>query len=459
MELGKRKLTQNKNDSCNVDESSSEIIINIVDWDDSNKLHKVQYNKPNVINEYPSASELGIKSYNSYAPYLDDKGDNLKITNTNVVGVYSNKLDIFRIHQRILKNFRNSKNNVSEIQDKIRKINKKLMSGTLDKMQIFHYLKVKKKLEEDIVDAETNSSLNKYLIESSPIISEYNKLHLEKEEVDFFDSTETNCNKHIIAQNLIDNYITVASKYIDVNITKEMEKSSLCSCGYDFVDLVPEMDGILRCPECGIEMDYVDSFSISMKEFKSKKSSRNNYEDRQNFIKALTNYQGKQENKLPTDIYDRLDEYFGSRGMLVGPDIRSKPINKYGKKDGTSLSIMLSALRKIGLSDHYEDANLIMSKYWGWILPDLSHLEEKIMDDYDKSQSAFLQVKSKARKSCLNAQYRLYRLLQRRGFECDPHDFKIVVTDNTFRLHEKYWEKICQILDCEEDRWIYKSIV
>ncbi len=119
----------------------------------------------------------------------------------------------------------------------------------------------------------------------------------------------------------------------------------------------------------------------------------------------------------------------------------------------TSRDLMSHALSAIGLSDNYEDLSLICHTYWGWELPTLTtEQEDLLMDDYDKVQVVFEQIKEE-RKSSMAVEYRVFRQLWHRGFPCHPHDFKIVTTEEIVDYYEEKFKKICSII-VEELGWL-----
>jgi hypothetical protein len=109
---------------------------------------------------------------------------------------------------------------------------------------------------------------------------------------------------------------------------------------------------------------------------------------------------------------------------------------------------MYKALKDTGNSDYYDHINIILNEMWGWVLPDVSHLEDKIMEDYDTSQRIY-EVIPKDRKSSLNSQFRLFKHLRRLGYPCKSKDFRIPTTHDILEFHNSTWAKMCEILNWE----------
>jgi hypothetical protein len=123
-------------------------------------------------------------------------------------------------------------------------------------------------------------------------------------------------------------------------------------------------------------------------------------------------------------------------------------LDEEGEKPGTSRTLMFKALKDTGNSHYYDHINLILHEMWCWKLPDITHLEDQIMDDYDKSQRVY-EALPKDRKSSLNSQFRLFKHLRRLGYPCKSRNFRIPTTHDILEFHENMWAKICEVLDWE----------
>lgn len=238
--------------------------------------------------------------------------------------------------------------------------------------------------------------------------------------------------RHLIIQK----YLDIASKYINVEVIRELPPKVLCpGCGIDFRDLHIDDNDVQVCPKCRIEQIAPPRSSVLVE------NSNTNYEDRETFIKSLRRYEGKQINKLPDNIIPLLDDHFKSYGLADSKTIRALPLTRKGTKLNTSRDLMHKALKSTGLVDYYEDMNLICHLCWGWALPDISSIESTILDDYDKIQQIFKEL-PKERTSNLNGQFRLFKHLEMRGHTCSVHDFKVVTTRDIIEEYDSLWEKM-----------------
>ena len=83
-----------------------------------------------------------------------------------------------------------------------------------------------------------------------------------------------------------------------------------------------------RCPNCNLEKIAIVR-SRFYKDSTRTNNSGNNYEDKANFEKVLMRFQGKQPDKPPLELYERLGEYF--------TDSETPKIDILGDKVGTMI--------------------------------------------------------------------------------------------------------------------------
>lgn len=95
------------------------------------------------------------------------------------------------------------------------------------------------------------------------------------------------------------------------------------------------------------------------------------------------------------EIVGELDYYSKiTPGVIPGKEIRNLTLNDRGRKDGTNLVILQKQLANIGRFKNYKDANLIAHKYWGWEIPNYSHLEYKVITICNKIFKIFKNFQS-----------------------------------------------------------------
>jgi len=401
--------------------------------------------------EKKKKSKTGIeekRSMMSFKMYVDNTEDFQKDEKLpdRIEGKYFYDYNILNVDMILIKKFdQDKKNNLIKLEKELEMENLKI-SGRQNLIERRSSRKKVKEIEEQIRKYDLNVDKNIYIMKSKSLLDVYRKIGVISTIVSFTsnDVKENDLTNpedeesQIYRHKIISAYLEIARKYIPIDLIREKTDFRCCpNCGisYDEVDLIEE-DGATICPNCGLER-----INIIKTQFYSDGSrlnnSKNNYEDRANFYKVLLRYQGKQQNKPTKQLYDKLDEYFLSRGLLSSKEYNKLPLLDNGTKKGTSREMMFEALSNINCSGYYDDINLICSVYFGWILEDISHLEDDIMKDYDKFKTAIDNLPDlEGRKSSLNSQWTLYVLLKRRDSSCKSKNFKIPSTPSILEYHK-----------------------
>jgi len=456
------------------DENFTKITVNVVsNW--GRKKPPISDKAPTLINiERDDEKPRKLLSFNNYITQED------KIQSVNdekipdkIEGTYKHDFNILDVHNTIVKKFQHEKEHKIKKLEIDLKAEEKKINGRQNMVERKNSLKVINEIKKNIEDIISEKSFREYLQKIQPLLEGYNllgtmsnvisfaKKRLE-EEISEDQSPEPHEDQNKRHQLILD-FIEIARRYIQIDLIREIKEGNNCPvCGTKLDDTMSNMDddGISICPDCGVERISVVRTKFYQDNARTNNSG-NNYEDRANFKKVLMRYQGKQPDKPPLELYERLGEYFTDsetpkidilgdniRKFLSPDEIRNLELNSEGEKIGTSRSLMYKALKDTGNSDYYDHINIILNEMWGWALPDVSHLEDKIMEDYDTSQRIY-EVIPKDRKSSLNSQFRLFKHLRRLGYPCKSKDFRIPTTHDILEFHNSTWAKMCEILNWE----------
>lgn len=373
-----------------------------------------------------------------------------------IEGTYSNDYNILKIHEIIMKRFKWEKaENIIHLkkQLEIKQENLKERVSMVDRKNLLAQID---NINKSIQDIETGSKIKEYAKRALPFIRQYKKIGSISHVIAFDSDTKKNLDEvniqnpinseeQELRHSIIRNYIDIARDYIYIDLTRELPKGYKClGCGNNIEDDSNDDTGIFVCSICNTERIsiihtpfYKDSTRVS--------NIKNNYENRENFLKVFKRYQGVQVDSPPPELYKEIDTYFMKKNLPLGEEVRKMPLLENGRRGNTSRELMHTALSETNNSIYYEDMNLICHNYWGWDLVDLSHLEDKIMKDYDLTQKIYNEL-PKVRKSSLNSQFRLYKLLLRYQsqipYQIRPHDFKIPGTRDILEWHENIWKEI-----------------
>ncbi len=363
---------------------------------------------------------------------------------------YMYDYNILRIDYLIKKKMRNErKEKVEKYKtildvEKIKVVDRQTIIERKNSRRIIADCEVQLEILYEKKDKELYLQKSKNIIDAYKILKPLNTVVslTERDEV----LTESDENQEI-RHKLISDYLEIARKYIRIDLIRIFPKIQKCvGCNEVDLELYKDEDGIASCPNCGLETTQVVK-SASYADSTRVNNSRNTYEDRTNFEKALKRKQGKQLNKPPKELYDELDKYFTERNMPNSESYNKLPLLKDGTKEGTNKDMIYEALNKLGFAGYYDDIDVICSIFFGWALIDLSGIEDDIMKDYDDFQDAYEQLPDKeGRKSNLNVQWKMYFLFLHRGIPCKMSHFKLPTTPSILSFHKEITRKVCDVL-------------
>ena len=364
-----------------------------------------------------------------------------------VKGSYTTDLNINKINEAILLRFSHFSTTVPKINERISTLKELIEEEHRPENEIKLLQQEIARYEAEVYDYTNSVSKNRYTTLVKPLLEEYNKVASSKSKgVVFFRKAKETEDEGLVKRRLqiIREYLDIAKEYIRLEIAHKTYLKLVCNgCGQDLTKYnIGEESGIFICPDCGHERETISHHSTYKDSQRVNIGNRNNYDDCENFRKALLRFQGKQLHKPPAKLYEQLDVYFHKIGKPLGKDVFSRPLED-GKKRGTSREMMFEALCDTNNSAYYDDINLILHTYWGWNLPDISHIEERIMEDYISTQQIYNSISQKDRNASLNIQFRLFVHLKAVDYPCSKDDFKIQTSRDSLIFHNEMWKTMC----------------
>nr|QBK92660.1 MAG: late transcription factor 3-like protein [Pithovirus LCPAC401] len=403
-------------------------------------LRKFTFRKPET-NKISTSTKLVALSRN----IVDTKLIRVKI---------KSDFNILHIHTRIIKKL-SVHLDTKEISDQITECEKQLTvpMSIVDKTFIKSRLN---SLREKIVHIEENGSLQEYIFRTKQYVDAYKKMGALP--ISFCENTPISEVEQPITSGRLDiilSYLEVAKDYHSIEISYEWGNKPRCdSCGSTDID--ESFGGNIICYTCSAEDEVVLNLPMYRGGTSMTRGGKNDYDDRENFKKALKKFQGKQIPKFDIDIlFSKLDTYFAQRNLPLGGDVRNMPLDSRGRRGDTTKGKIQNALKKIKEPELYSEINLICSIYWGWKIPDISNLVEKMLADYDIFNSIYVSIRDKNKSSALNTEMTLYCLLRHNNFECNRGDFKIVCTTSIYRGYIQKMNMIFKIANEKYGGWIF----
>lgn len=239
------------------------------------------------------------------------------------------------------------------------------------------------------------------------------------------------------------NYLEILKKY-NINyedleehtkvIKKDKKVCSNCK-GQDFIISIEQ--NLEICENCG-KQEEKSYKSLSYKDItRVNLSNKYTYERRIHFKDCMNQYQGKQNSTIDEKIYEDLETQFELHGLLNG----DKNSSKKTRFENITKEHILLFLKETGHTKHYEDVVLIYHNMTGKKVDDISHLENQLMEDFDKISNLY-DKKYKftgkiERKSFINTQYVLFQLLRRHRYPCKKEDFNMLKTLDRKAFHDE----------------------
>lgn len=372
-------------------------------------------------------------------------------------GTYIEDYNIVHLHSLIKASLEKENNKLALYSKELRVMSEKLeQPQTIGDRKVL--IKKQTLLQEYISEVKKGTVLNEYTKTAGKIIEEYKSINaktknggrrkiifgLENIEKDSQLSTSDTERR----LELIEHYLRIASNYADFAISRQYPKDLDCCiiCSENLIDSVVLVEGLVTCPNCGAQQDPPHACR-SIRE-KPSNSIENTDDSIDNFLRAFYRYQGIQSvsqnsSKIKDDVYKALDNYFIRISAPIGEEIKKLPLNARGRRGNTNHTMLWEALGLTGYGEYYEHANLIGHNYFGWSLPNVMHLKDLIISDYNKTQAVLRTLPHKERSSSLGVQYRLWRHLQLRGHPCSMDEFKIPQHPDSFHNNDTLWRLMC----------------
>ena len=396
-------------------------------------------------------SSSGKNKDSNYITEPYQKNYNITVNDESINGSYTYDLNILELHDCILRILENLKKKKIDELRRVEAEEKYKITSPQYPIERNHSIETIKRVELELKDLEGGIKKNEYITKVSPILNEYKNLGTLKKHMTFGRGIQIghseNIDKKLQRFSIIERYLQIANKYMEINIYRTPSMKGCTLCGYDISSIESIENENIICPNCNMEI--TDISSHKNESTSNDKKSVSNYEGRVNFINELHRFQGKPtKSKIPPNLSESLDEHFRKKSFPIGDSIKSdKRLLKNTSKD-----LMYIALKSIGMAALYKDINLICHLYWGYELINLENLESQIMERYDMIDKIYETLKDD-RSSSLNTQYELWWILDSLDFKCYPTDFKIPKTSEIFQYHEKMREKISKILN-----WKYVAL-
>ena len=287
------------------------------------------------------------------------------------------------------------------------------------------YLNKVEQLNRELFYCTNKVLYNNYVNDTSSLINEYNKSLRDKVTV-------------------ITEYLDLASKYVEVNVSKLPETVNYCSaCGELLDERMMKDDGIIECHNCDTILGCrYGNRVIEDKTYCDITKQPQNYDDV--VKKILDTFQGKNFD-VDYRVIIEIDDYIKKYNLftfLNDPDkIKYKDT---GKVEGTSVESLNKILDKLGRKDESKNVQYIGHMCLGWKLRDISHLEPFVLKLYYELRANFVKH-YEGRKTPNN--FFIYKILKELNVPCDSEDFSLPKSDDCINNLKDIWDVVSKGVD------------
>ena len=456
IEKDTKKSSGDVRSTHHIDQSMNQIFYDAVDTVTNSGIIPVIME--NISRSGESSTHEDMMTLDSFG--LDEDFNSTEKADSVLSISYRDDLNILQLHRKVLRNLElEGGGHLNELKEQLsQKEDESRKPQTIIDRKIT--LREISELKGKISKIEKSELLDKYLDESQEFLYKYQDIGPKEKLVIFgekqvtksrSDNSETllSDEEHINERRhqVIGEYLEIAGKYVDIDILRVIKFDNNCHiCGHDLTNLTQIEDELTFCPQCNVEVKVPPKNKSSESENNdiTRNVRQEGYDDRPNFVNAANRKLGRPKVSPPLDIYDKIDKYFIKNRLmyLLRENVRSQGHSFITDKR----RIMYEALRNIEYPNQYANYDLIVHNYWGVPLPDFGYLMDKMMEDYDLSQTVYVQLKGN-RKSSLNTQFRLFCHLRKLGWDCKVTDFKIISSKKSVKWHKDMWKKICTRLN------------
>jgi hypothetical protein len=311
---------------------------------------------------------------------------------------------------------------------------------------------------------DKNARQHFYLLDTIELIEEYKQTLQTPIKIRFVDtpaqSASDSAASSLEKQEIVQKFITTAKEYstVDLSYTKsapvDVHRPPRCTmCSSTEVTESTEFSGILICLECGAQETTQNlANSIRLNHNDSKRvniCSKYSYDKKSHFLNCINQYQGKHKSGIEPDILERIEAELERYHLIDHPRK-----TKRGKFRNVTKEHIFLFVKELKMTKCYGDINLIHHLITGFPLNDISHLTEKLLQDFDQFvQMHHKQFPNDNERKNFNYQHLLYQLLMRHKYPCNSNEFNFLKT-----VDRKYYhDEICRII-FENLGWNYSSL-
>lgn len=324
---------------------------------------------------------------------------------------------------------------------------------------------VKAKFKQD--EKKKFDNFNFYLIAVVPVLDEFHESKSAIQKVSFFRNlNDTIFENKKKMESIINRYIQIVESYfpnfyshywtmetekmhkrkkIKINCIKDCPTCNISS------DEFVLADNHLVCSSCGTVISITNDNLISFRDIERINiGSKYTYDRKTHFRECIKRFQGKQNVNIPPKVFEDIIQ------QLISYDLIPSDYEQLDKREtfaNVKREHIQMILKDLSYSKYYEDIVYIFHRITGHEIPDITSLENNLMNDFDSLLEMYDKTFKNDRKNFINNQYVLYQLLRKYKYNCKKEDFQFLKTND----RKYYHDVVCQQL-FEKLGWNFSAV-
>jgi len=297
-------------------------------------------------------------------------------------------------------------------------------------------------LEEQIKSIKSNKEYYDYLLESSYLLYEYNKIpysdNKNKTVIDFFSSSKNHTNISTVSpskkKTIMNQFSKLTNKdFVPKRAIISAENLDMCKTCKER-RIIKQKQGLLICPKCGgMEKILINNNTPSYKEpprevtyFAYKKINHAN--------EFLSQFQAKESTDIGDGIYNKILKELKKERYINIKNITADKIRE--------------VLKKLELTKYYEHSHYIMNRLSGNPAPILDNiLEDKLRNMFKQVQGPWLKYCPNKRANFFSYPYIFFKFFQLLEEDEYLPYCRLLKSREKLHEHDEVWKKICSELN------------
>lgn len=359
----------------------------------------------------------------------------------DILNIDKNIRDKWKINEDKMNEIKKSLNDMKEILND-KNLSSHIVKDLNDKI-------IQLEIEKDKFD-NYQTNLNFYIMDVTPILETYKDLITKPKKLSFMKNENDNQDIRLVVKKYLDILDIYEINYGNLDeIVSTTNKCALkkkeCKKCKSTIFLYNEYNNVEICEFCGTQEENSYKSSCYKDISRVNISNKYTYERRVHFKDCINQYQGKQNSTIDEKVYADIERQLELHGII------SLNKNEPKRFDTVTKEHILLFLKETNHSKHYEDIVLIYNNLTNKKVDDISHIEDQLMEDFDKISNVYdhkFKFTGKIdRKSFINTQYVLFQLLRHHKYPCKRTDFNMLKTLDRKSFHDDIVKEIFEHLN------------